>query len=1580
VEGNWNIRLIRWNTALILFISLTILPALASSEEVYKFERMWPTLQQPWYIGPGLGIAVDADNNIYVGTLGPGAVQKFTADGQFITKWGITEYTSYLGIALDGSGNVYVVDTLNERIRKFTSDGQLITEWGSPGNGDGEFQFLAELQPEWPQFPIWPWFSCGIAIDASGNVYVVDGGNHRIQKFTPEGQFIAKWGSQGSDDGLFINPSGAAIDASGNVYVVDTGNYRIQKFTPEGQFIAKWGSQGSGDGEFDLSKGIAIDVNGNVYVADTLNERIQKFTQDGQFITKWGGPGPGDGEFHCPEGIAIDASGNVYIANVCANWRIQKFTPDGQFIASWGTGSEGDGEFIEPEGIAADASGNVYVTDWGRRIQKFTPDGQFITKWGEPGPGDGEFSGLRSIAIDASGNVYVTESGNNRVQKFTPEGQFITKWGSEGSGNGEFIEPRGITADASGNIYVVDAGNNRIQKFTPEGQFITKWGSYGQGDGEFDFVMDDNVPIAQIEGDIAVDVNGNVYVIDVGNHRIQKFTSDGQFITKWGQGGPGDANIHFPRGIAIDASGNVCLIDFHRPGIQKFTSEGQFIELFGEGGSDPGQMNGPYDLCIGLNQRIYVTESANNRIQVFSLRDAAAGIFKAIVVAGGGPYAGNNLWDATQLSANFAYRTLTYQGFTKETIYYLTSDTDLDLDNNGVLDDVDGDATNSNLEQAITTWAADADNLIVYLVDHGGSETFRMSGTETLPASELDSWLDSLQSTLTGKVIIVYDACESGSFISALTPPSGKERFVITSTSPGENAYFVSQGSVSFSNYFLTQVFNGLNVKDAFDLATDAIGHTTDSQHPLVDANGNGVSNEAEDYTLVQNTYIGNGTVIYGDAPVVGGVSDPQTISGTSSALLSATGVTDSDGIARVWAVIRPPDYNQGSSDNPVQELPSIDLMPVGGDQYQATYENFNTEGTYQIAIYARDRIGNTCVPQLTTVTGNDPLTRKAILVAGGSQSDELWPAIEKTATLVYESLTFQGYTDEDIYFMSPVTFSAGVDALATLSNLSYAINTWAQTSTQDVVLYLLGNGDHETFEISQTETLAATTLDSWLDNLQSNISGKVTVIYDGCRAGSFLPSLTPPVEKERILLASTGANQPAYFLLAGDISFSKFFWTKVLNGANVRESFLHAKNAIAYACPNQTPNLDDNGNGIGNEKLDGQLARNYTIGVGIILAGDDPVIGSISPEQTLHGQTSATIWVEGVTTTGSIDKVWAVITPPGYGTGSPSDPVTDSPTVTLAPVGNGRYEGTYSSFTTFGTYDMAVYAMDTDGNISLPKETRVSQAVGPDVYEEDDTSSQATVIVLNDVEAQRHTLHDGGDQDWVMFYGLSGETYTIEVSNLGTSCDAVVELYGTDGTTLLDSRDDGLSGEDELLDWLSPAEGVYYVKVKHYDSDIFGEDTEYDLQVYSPIGPLAGFLLGTTTNKNSGDPIGGVRIKTSGKVSALSLADGNYLMVHPPGSHSLTAEVSGYESFTDTVTITEAGTVTKNISMTPLDFRGDIDGDLDVDLTDAILAFQVMAGIQSSTTIYLEADVNNDNKIGLEEVLYILQHVAGFR
>ena len=299
------------------------------------------------------------------------------------------------------------------------------SKWGSQGSGDGQFRF-----------PI------GVALDSSDNVYVSDSLNQRIQKFRlsnpcPAGTtqvvpgvcFITKWGSEGSGDGQFKGPSGVAVDSSGNVYVADGGNNRIQKFRSDGSFIRAWGTHGFGDGEFFGPGGVALDSSDNLYVSDISNNRIQKFRNDGTFIRAWGSLGTGDGQFAAPEGVAVDSSGNVYVADR-GNNRIQKFRSDGSFIRSWSTTVSGDDQHLSgPVGIAVDSFGNVYITDGSNqhRIQKFTNTGNFITRWGSQGTADGQLSNAIGLAIKSSNisfleeRVYVTDMDNHRIQVFRPE-------------------------------------------------------------------------------------------------------------------------------------------------------------------------------------------------------------------------------------------------------------------------------------------------------------------------------------------------------------------------------------------------------------------------------------------------------------------------------------------------------------------------------------------------------------------------------------------------------------------------------------------------------------------------------------------------------------------------------------------------------------------------------------------------------------------------------------------------------------------------------------------------------------------------------------------------------------------------------------------------------------------------------------------------------------------------------------------------------------------------------------------------------------------------------------------------------
>jgi len=211
-------------------------------------------------------------NNIYVVDSGNSRIQEFNSSGTYVTQWGsygsgIGQFNGPVGLAVDSTGNnVYVVDSGNSRIEKFTSNGTYVTQWGSSGSGIGQF-----YEPS------------AVAVYGN-NIYVVDNGNARIQEFTSSGTYVTQWGSSGSGNGQFsffdgqfnYAPSGMAVDGSGNVYVADYNNSRIQKFNSSGTYLTQWGSSGSGNGQFNGPVGLAVYGN-NIYVADTYNNLVQVF-------------------------------------------------------------------------------------------------------------------------------------------------------------------------------------------------------------------------------------------------------------------------------------------------------------------------------------------------------------------------------------------------------------------------------------------------------------------------------------------------------------------------------------------------------------------------------------------------------------------------------------------------------------------------------------------------------------------------------------------------------------------------------------------------------------------------------------------------------------------------------------------------------------------------------------------------------------------------------------------------------------------------------------------------------------------------------------------------------------------------------------------------------------------------------------------------------------------------------------------------------------------------------------------------------------------------------------------------------
>ena len=332
---------------------------------------------------------------------------------------------------------VYVTDQNNFRVEAFNMSGTFLLGIGAGYNGvagsigsagDANGQFSTSVQ--------------GIATDSSGNIWVVDTGGQRVEKFNSSGTYLSQIPcASGSclvgpnPPGSFGNPNGLAIDKSGNIWVSD-GYYRILKFNSSGSFIMQFPcasgscSSGSANGEFGSSSGpqqVSIDpVSGNLWVVDYNNNRMEEFNSSGTFLL-------GIGAGYQGVGGTIGSSG----------------TTKGQFVGLYG--------------VAVDASSNVYVADTGNnRVQKFNSSGTWLSQIGCAGSSlcsssnaNGKFSSPDTVSVDSSGNIWVTDDDNQRVEEFNSSGSYLMSIGASyngvagsegtsGTANGQFNTPNYI--------------------------------------------------------------------------------------------------------------------------------------------------------------------------------------------------------------------------------------------------------------------------------------------------------------------------------------------------------------------------------------------------------------------------------------------------------------------------------------------------------------------------------------------------------------------------------------------------------------------------------------------------------------------------------------------------------------------------------------------------------------------------------------------------------------------------------------------------------------------------------------------------------------------------------------------------------------------------------------------------------------------------------------------------------------------------------------------------------------------------------------------------------------------------------
>ncbi|HUR59358.1 MAG TPA: immunoglobulin domain-containing protein [Opitutaceae bacterium] len=340
-------------------------------------------------------------------------------------------------VAIDSAGNAYIADSANNIIRKVTPAGVVTTLAGLAGSGGIADGFASTARFNGPT---------GIAVDAAGNIYVADTGNHTIRLINAVGVVVTlagTGGAQGSTDGAgaaarFAFPTALAVDSTGLIYVADTLNNTIRKVTNLGvvtTFVGTAGQSGTLDAtgtaaRFFLPSGVAVDSAFNVYVGDTGNNTIRKVTSAGVVTTFAGlanSTGSADGlqsvaRFNQPHAVALDTSGNVYVADT-GNHTIRRISPAGLVVTMAGVagvsgsldGVATNARFFSPNGISLDSTNTIYVSDTQNHIIRKTGLGSPVEILAQPQAQRAAVGGTVSFTVNAIGSPSPSYQWQRRI-------------------------------------------------------------------------------------------------------------------------------------------------------------------------------------------------------------------------------------------------------------------------------------------------------------------------------------------------------------------------------------------------------------------------------------------------------------------------------------------------------------------------------------------------------------------------------------------------------------------------------------------------------------------------------------------------------------------------------------------------------------------------------------------------------------------------------------------------------------------------------------------------------------------------------------------------------------------------------------------------------------------------------------------------------------------------------------------------------------------------------------------------------------------------------------------------------------
>lgn len=559
------------------------------------------------------------------------------------------------GMAIDAAGNVYFADTMSHTVRRIDAATGIVNSVAGNGNagdtGDGGLAVNASLRSP-----------SDVAVDASGNLYITDRGNHKIKRVaaaTGVIQTVAGTGAAGySGDGgqataaKLNNPTSVAVEANGTFFITDTTNERVRQVLPNGviRTIAGNGLSGfAGDGGPASSArlarpwGVTLDSAGNIYFAELMNQRIRMVNRAAETIHTFAGNGqftfcdnvaPLSACFRNPSYVAYEPVADVILVGDSGNQRIRRIPRTGGnvttvagdgFLGFYGDGGAAiQARFNGPSGVAAHTNFGIYVADeFNYRIRRLstaaTPIITTIAGNGNlPHGGDGgpalasKLKGPVALAADESGNLYIADGLNQRIRKVDAAGTITTFAGNGNSGfsgdggqatQATITSPAGVAADRSGNVYISDTPNHRVRRVSPNGIITTIFGT-GVATS-----AGDNGPAASATvvrpGGLSVYENSTgtqryLYVVEPSSHKIRRVDLNTNIVIRFaGTGTMGSAG---DGGLAVNA-----------------------------------QLSIPLDVATDGDGNVYIADAGNNKVR----RVSTAGVMTTLAGTGSAGYLGD---------------------------------------------------------------------------------------------------------------------------------------------------------------------------------------------------------------------------------------------------------------------------------------------------------------------------------------------------------------------------------------------------------------------------------------------------------------------------------------------------------------------------------------------------------------------------------------------------------------------------------------------------------------------------------------------------------------------------------------------------------------------------------------------------------------------------------------------------------------------------------------------------------------------------------------------------------------------------